>query len=353
MKKTARVRHRERLRLVVFALVGGCLLFQLSCTNLKIALKKAERVLWQEKPMVPFEFRSKEYIVYRLRGGETPMTLAEKFLGSKHRSWVIEDANEGIEFKRNNTIIIPLKEENKGGLTMEGYQVVPIISYHHFAKKCRSNLCISSRVFDQQMKYLKGNGYKVITMGELLGFLQYRHAIPKKSVVITIDDGYRSAYDVAYPILKKYGFTAILFLYTDYVGVSKSAITWDQLREMKADGFEVGSHTVSHCDLTKRMAGDHDQDYLARVQKELVESKKIIDEELKQDTICIAYPYGRYNVRILNLCEQAGYKIGVSAKRGGDAFFADPLILDRNQILKSDMQTFIVNLKTFNKFSLK
>jgi peptidoglycan/xylan/chitin deacetylase (PgdA/CDA1 family) len=203
------------------------------------------------------------------------------------------------------------------------------------------------------MRYLKNNGYRVITMRELLGFMQYRHAIPKKSIIITIDDGYRSAYDIAYPVLNKYGFTATLFVYTDYVGVSKSSITWDQLRKMKIDGFEIGSHTISHCDLTKKMTGEAYPDYIERIKREIFDSKQIIDKELKQDTFCFAYPYSRYNASVLNLCEQAGYKIGVTVDRGGNAFFKDPLILDRNQVLKSHMVAFIANLKTFNKFYLK
>ena len=353
MSKTAGTLNRERLRAFVFALIAIGLLFQSSCATLEVALKKAEKALWQEKTPEPLQFQSDEYIVYRLQGGETPVTLAEKFLGDEKRSWVIEDANEEIEFRENQIIIIPLKEENKGGLAIDGYQAVPILSYHHFAESCESNLCVSASIFDQQMRYLKNNGYRVITMHELLGFMQYRHAIPKRSIIITIDDGYRSAYEIAYPVLKKYGFTATLFIYTDYVGVSKSAITWNQLREMKVDGFGIGSHTISHCDLAKKMTGEQFQDYIKRIKREIFVSKQIIDKELGQDTFCFAYPYSRYNASVLNLCEQAGYKIGVTVDRGGNAFFKDPLVLDRNQILKSYMYAFIANLKTFNKFPLK
>lgn len=353
MSKTIGALNRERLRAFVFALLAIGLLFQSSCATLEVALKKAEKALWQEKTPEPLQFQSDEYIVYRLQEGETPVTLAERFLGDEKRSWVIEEANRDIEFRENQVIIIPLKEENKGGLAIDGYQAVPILSYHHFAENCESNLCISASVFDQQMRYLKNNGYRVITMRELLGFMQYRHAIPKRSILITIDDGYRSAYDIAYPVLKKCGFTATLFIYTDYVGVSRSAITWDQLREMKADGFGIGSHTISHCDLTKKRTGENYQDYLARIKREIFGSKQIIDKELGQDTFCFAYPYSRYNASVLNLCEQAGYKIGVTVDRGGNAFFKDPLVLDRNQILKSYMYAFIANLKAFNKFSLK
>lgn len=353
MSKTAGALNRERLRAFVFALIVIGLLFQSSCATLEVALKKVEKSLWQEKPPEPLQFQSDEYIVYRLQEGETPVTLAERFLGDEKRSWVIEEANRDIEFRENQVIIIPLKEENKGGLAIDGYQAVPILSYHHFGENCESHLCISTRVFDQQMRYLKNNGYRVITMRELLGFMQYRHAIPKRSILITIDDGYRSAYEIAYPVLKKYGFTATLFIYTDYVGVSRSAITWDQLREMKADGFEIGSHTISHCDLTKKMTGEQYQDYLARIKREIFDSKQIIEKELRQDTFCFAYPYSRYNASVLSLCEQAGYKVGVTVDRGGNAFFKDPLVLDRNQILKSDIYAFMANLKTFNKFSLK
>lgn len=299
----------------------------------------------------PMVFQSDEYVVHRLQKEETPATLAERFLGDKKRSWVIEDANEGITFEKGEILVIPLKEENKGGLTADGFQVVPILSYHRFAHNCDSPLCLPTRIFDEQMNYLKENGYRVVSFKVLLGFLEYRHSIPKRSVVITIDDGYRSAYDIAYPILKKYAFTATLFIYTDFVGVSRNAVTWNQLREMKANGFEVGGHTVSHCDLTKQMGGEDAQAYIARIEKELRVSKQIIDKKLRQNTIFLAFPYGCYDPTVLGICERLGYKIGTSVKRGSNPFFADPLALRRNQILKRDMRTFVSRLRTFDKLS--
>jgi len=169
-------------------------------------------------------------------------------------------------------------------------------------------------------------------------------------VVITIDDGYRSAYDIAYPILKKYGFTATLFIYTDYVGVSRNAVSWDQLRKMKADGFEVGSHTLSHVDLTKILEGEDEQHYLARIERELLQSKEILDKELTHNTISVAFPFGRYDPRVLAICERLGYKIGVSVRTGSNPFFSDPLALRRNQVLGSGLKVFIPKLKTFERF---
>ncbi len=298
-------------------------------------------------------FESEEYVVYVLQGKENPETLAERFLGDKEKSWVIEDANEGVPFVKNQRIIIPLRIDNKGGLTASGYQVVPVLNYHHFLEDCDSPLCISPAVFDQHMKYLKDNGYRTVTMEDLQGFLQYRKALPKKSLVITIDDGYRSAYDVAYHILKRYGFTATFFIYTDYVGVSPKAITWDQLKEMGADGFQIGSHTQSHSDLTMKKEGESEEDYFARIEKELIGSKQIIDMKLEQDTMAIAFPFGRYDENILSLAEQVGYKLGFSVDGGGNPFFSDALCLRRTQILKKDLNSFITKLDTFYEFPLE
>jgi peptidoglycan/xylan/chitin deacetylase (PgdA/CDA1 family) len=298
-------------------------------------------------------YKSEDYIVYQLTSATPPSELAERFLGDDKKSWLIEESNPGSRFNTGDSIVIPLNHYNRGGLHTNGVQTVPILTYHRFSKDCSSALCVSSSIFEHQMKYLKENDFHVISPAELLAFLKYQHGLPKKSVLITMDDGYRSVYTHAYPILKKYGFTATLFIYTDFVGVSKMAVTWDQLREMKADGFYVGSHTMYHSDLTVARDGESEAEWLARIEKELYESKKIIDKKLGQDTYVLAYPYGNYDQRSAIIAREAGYKIAMSVKRGGNPFFANPLRLRRDQILRKDMQTFISRLNTFKSMSLK
>jgi peptidoglycan/xylan/chitin deacetylase (PgdA/CDA1 family) len=210
-----------------------------------------------------------------------------------------------------------------------------------------------TNTFELQMRYLKENGYHVITAEELLAFLEYRQRLPQKSVLITMDDGYRSVYNIAYPILKKYDFTATLFIYTSFVGISKMAITWDQLKEMQLKGFIIGSHTIYHSDLTQAKEGETEREFMARIKQELYGSKKIIDQKLGQDTYIIAYPFGYYDQISIQMAKNAGYKMAVSVKRGGNPFFANPMTLRRDQILERDMQTFISRLKTFNHISLK
>jgi hypothetical protein len=182
-------------------------------------------------------FRSEDYVVYQLKDNETPAELSAKFLGGQTKSWIIEEANPGTRFRNGTAVVIPLKEKNRGGLSAAGFQTIPILTYHRFAENCSSPLCMPKETFESQMRYLKENGYHVITAEDLAAFLEYRQGLPQKSVLVTMDDGYRSVYNIAYPILNKYGFKATLFIYTSFVGVSKMAITWNQLKEMQANGF--------------------------------------------------------------------------------------------------------------------
>jgi peptidoglycan/xylan/chitin deacetylase (PgdA/CDA1 family) len=298
-------------------------------------------------------YQSKDYIVYQPATPMTSAQLAQEFLGDIKQSWLIEESNQGFEFNEGESVVIPLNNINKAGLHIDGFQTVPILAYHRFETNCRSPLCQRVTAFENQMKYLKENGYHVISSMELLSFLEYRRGLPKKSVLITMDDGYRSVYTYAYPILKKYGFTATLFIYTGYVGVSNMALTWDQLKEMKADGFCIGSHTVHHSDLTMPKEGETETEWVDRINKEISGSKKILDKKLGQDTFLLAYPYGKYDQRSIKIADKSGYKIAMSVQRGGNPFFAHPLYLRRDQILRKDMQTFISRLNTFKPMSLK
>ena len=298
-------------------------------------------------------FQSQDYIVYMVGKKENSTTLAQEVLGDAGKAWMIEENNPAGSFRRGQAVVIPIKEENIGGLYENGIQIVPILCYHRFGKTCKSNLCISERTFAKQMEYLKNNGYYTIHLSDLMEFLNYKTAIPSKSVIITLDDGYRSNYEFAYPLLKRYGYTATLFIYTDFIEASGNAITWKQLRELKAAGFEIGSHSISHADLTKKLPHENDPMYWGRITKEFIDSKKIIDRKLNQDTQFFAYPYGNYNQQILNLFPQAGYKLGLSIRTGGNSFFANPLTLKRSQILEENMPYFVERIQTIQPISLR
>ncbi len=301
----------------------------------------------------PPAFVSDTYAIHKLKKNETPGLLARHYLGDARASWRILSANPKIRFEPGTFVIVPLKENHLGGLEETGYQTIPILCYHRFSDTCNSSLCIPSQVFDDQMAYLKKNDYTTLSLNMLEQFIQFKQAVPPKSVVITIDDGYRSGYEIAAPILKKYGFTATLFVYSDFVEASRNAVTWEQLRQLKSEGFGIGSHTLSHGDLSRQKNGENEAAHHERIRKELTESKAILDKELDQDTRFIAWPFGRYNTQVLKLSEETGYSLGFSVDRGGNAFFGDPLALNRDQILSRDMEKFRSRLKTFKKAQLR
>ncbi len=308
------------------------------------------------KPQVPYKpliYKSSDYALYKVEKKESFAHIAKICLDSEKLAWKVKDANNLNALKKGSLVIVPLKEKNKGGLFENGYQSVPILCYHKFGPKRNSPLTMPSDIFDKQMKFLKDNGYRTITPAQLLCFLKYRCEIPRKAVMITIDDGYKSVYDIAWPILKKYNFTATLFIYINYVGISRKALSWDNLRELKAHGFTIGSHTVSHPDLTEKKPDETTGEFHNRIKKELLLSKKIIDKKLGQDTIALAFPYGRYNKTVLKISESIGYKIAVTVDRGSNPFFTNSLALKRDMILRKDMKHFVSRLKIFNNVSLR
>ncbi len=349
--RTKRFRGIVGLIGICFALQG--FLFLLSCKTIASPPDSTQGMGTEKGASGTLLVQSEDLVVYRLENDDSPSVLAERFMGDSRKSWIVEEANSETPFEKGRVVVIPLKDANKGGLYAKGYQVVPVLCYHRFSRECASVLCTSAGLFENQMRYLKDNAYRVITMEALLNFLMYRQALPKRSVVLTIDGGYRSTYDIAYPILKAYDFKATSFISPGFVETSKNVLTWDQLREMKKDGFEIGSQTLSYCDLTKKREGEDSGAYVARIKKEIVGSKEILDKMLGQDTMVLAYPYGAYDPAVLNLCELAGYRLGMTLKRGANPFFADPLALRRTQILKRNMKHFVESLDTFHPFPLR
>ncbi|MBU1341930.1 MAG: polysaccharide deacetylase family protein [Proteobacteria bacterium] len=311
-----------------------------------------KKTIAPEENELPVIFKSDTYIICTLTKDIPPALLAQKFLGDPKKAWMIEDANKKAFYHTGETIVIPLAIDNKAGLYKNGYQIVPILCYHRFSKECSSQLCVPEDVFVEQMNYLKENHYQVISMKMLMEFLEYKKALPQKSVVITIDDGYKSVYDIAFPVLKRYGFTASLFIYTNFVA-GGSAMTWEQIREIKDAGFEVGSHTVSHADLAVKRPKENQKEYIQRITHEIVESKTILDNKLNQETTLLAFPFGSSNHQITAICKDAGYKAGLTVIKGGNPFFRHPFLLHRDQILSQEQAAFINSLTILQSVSLE
>ncbi|HWR43284.1 polysaccharide deacetylase family protein [Sporomusa sp.] len=207
---------------------------------------------------------------------------------------------------------------------------VPILNYHKIDSFYHA-LSIPPQEFEEQMAYLSQNGFTTITPDQLMSYLNQGKELPEKPILITFDDGYLDNYTNAYPIMKKYGFTATIFLVTNLVGHDERFMSWDQVREMQKDGFVFGSHTVSHAALTKLSR--------EQVMEELVTSRKEMEQQLGGKIRYFAYPTGAYNLQIEEMVKQAGYKAAFTIRYGQAGAESNPYALERIPIFRGP-QTF-------------
>jgi peptidoglycan/xylan/chitin deacetylase (PgdA/CDA1 family) len=199
------------------------------------------------------------------------------------------------------------------------------------------------------MRFLRDNGYRVISLEHAAAFFRGERSVPKKSVVLTIDDGYQSVYSVAYPILAKYGYPATVFVYSDYI--SGGGLTWQQMREMAQSGlFSFQAHSKTHADLTKRLPNESMLEYEQRLQTEVAAPAEKLGKRMTEPIFSYAYPFGAVNRPAVDELQRHGYEMGLTVKRGGNPFFAFPYRLRRTMIFESDsLEDFARALVTYGR----
>ena len=172
-------------------------------------------------------------------------------------------------------------------------------------------------VFESEMKYLHDNGYHVVPMADLLRFLRHEIGLPPNSVVITIDDGYKSAITYAAPILKQYNYPWTFFIYPEFVttGEGRSAVSWSDLLALQAQGIDIECHSMTHPILPshrQKIKGVvqtlSDAEYDQWLNNEISGSKAILEQKMGKPIICFAYPYGEYNKLVEARTIAAGYQ---------------------------------------------
>ena len=302
---------------------------------------------------LPESFASEDFIVAFAKAGDTPESLATRYLGDASKAWMIEDYAGARAFEPGQEVVIPRHPWNVSGVDANGYQIVPILCYHNLGPESKGRLLLAASKFEEQMRYLKANGYRVISLAEFIEFTRLNRQLPKKSVVLTFDDGYRSFKQYAYPILKELGFTATLFVYTDFVGGGKNAFTWQDLKELAAEGFDVEAHSKSHGDL-RRAAGETEAQHFRRLQVELGQPQELFRRNLGAPRRVIAFPYGSWDEAVLSKLVENGYAAGFSVRRQGNSSFIRPLAGNRSQVYSEmSLDDFIKNLNVYQQESLK
>lgn len=197
-------------------------------------------------------------------------------------------------------------------------QTVPILMYHYVAENpnpsdtARNYLSVSPAKFEEQLTYLKNNGYTAISLDELYGIYNSQIPSPIKPIVLTFDDGYIDFYTTAYPILAKYNFKAVSFIPTGLVGTGYY-MNWDQIREIQRSGLATfEGHTITHPNLTVISP--------AEALRELKEGRETLQSQTGYPVNFIAYPFGISNYQVQDLAIQAGFVGGVGTwlgKAGG------------------------------------
>lgn len=219
---------------------------------------------------------------------------------------------------------------------------LPVLTYHSILPRTEIKLIVSrteriytleDSVFEQQMEYLKNNGYATINFDNIKDYLNSSTNLSSKSVILTFDDGRENNYHIAFPILRKYALKATFFIVTDFVG-KKGYLNWDQVCEMSHAGMEIQSHTHTHCILSE----------LADIEilEELSLSKKILEEKIKKRIDVLALPHGRGDNRhVKKAALSANYLFVCTSNWGGNNIRKNSFYLNRLSVkLGSDMMQF-------------
>jgi len=215
---------------------------------------------------------------------------------------------------------------------MSRYPRIPVLVYHKIAEPsdydANPNTCVTPSNFESQMKLMAGLGYLTADPAEYLkARLGLPARLPAKPFLITFDDAFESVLTRALPVLKKRGFSAALFMVSSAFGRSafwdgeaanspNGLIKPDQLKELRDEGWAIGSHGISH-----RSFKDMDASALT---VETARSKADLERTLGSEVSWFAYPYGDYTPAAKSALAGAGYKIGFATEKGDGDIFAVP-----------------------------
>lgn len=214
-------------------------------------------------------------------------------------SRLVESYSDLIQTNTASSPDFPILNSDELVFQGPGTILVPILLYHRIdVSSTDSQYYVSPEKFEEQMKLLHDWGYTTITTELLVKAISEGADLPPRPIILTFDDGHLNNYTTAYPIMKKYGFTGALYIVGKYMGTPEY-MNVDQIKEMANDGWEVGSHSMSHLDLTSL---DHQQQ-----QYEIVESRKFLEDKLDVPIQTFSYPFGINDPAVINLTYSAGY----------------------------------------------
>ena len=244
-------------------------------------------------------------------------------------------------YRRFIILIVALGFILAGFLWAREQYVIPIIMYHSIDEKSASTkLSVSPGSFERQMYFLKKGNYNVVRLEDLLDLMK-NEKIPNKTIAITFDDGFENNYTAAFPVLKKLGIPATIFICPGLVG-KEDYLTWSQVVEMSESGvISIGSHSMSHAYLP----GSTEQ----KLNIEISDSKRAIESHTRKDIYSFCYPVGGFNDYVRDKVKDAGYRIAVATNPGKDYPDHDIFAMKRVRISRTSdsLLTFWIETSGF------
>lgn len=209
-----------------------------------------------------------------------------------------------------------------------------VLMYHSVSPKSDKimyRLIVSPEMFAKQMQFLKTHRYNIVDLETLGRLIRNKERIPFRTVAVTFDDGFADNYAYAYPVLKKLGIPATIFIIYDEVGRAQNdRLNWEQIKEMQDSGLVVfGSHTLGPAPLVS--ISDE-----AELRRQIIGSKKMFEEKLKSSVDTFCYVGGMFNAHIKDLVKEAGYKYAVSSSLGRKFSNQDAYAIKRVRVSNSD-----------------
>jgi len=216
-----------------------------------------------------------------------------------------------------------------GPVEAERSEAVTVLLYHRFDEPQYPTTNISRVALVAQMQYLRDKGYRAIGLDEFLNILDGRKKATGREVLVTVDDGYRSVYEVAWPVFREYKVPFIVFVATAPIEKQYSSMmTWSQIEEMNHAGVIFGNHSHTHPHIGFMKKGETSDTYRRRVQDDVKAAAAVLGEHGISNTL-FAYPYGEYNDTVVEVLQGLGYDVMFSQNPGVAYAGADRTRVDR------------------------
>mgnify|MGYP006286466539 CR=1 FL=1 len=222
-------------------------------------------------------------------------------------------------------LVKPTVSQTNNSPTEKAPEEFVSLVYHRFGDDRYPSTNISMEDFISHLQYLKSNEYNVITLGEAVDMLQSLEGIPDKTVVITIDDGYRSFLENAMPQLRKFDFSATLFISTKYAG-NEGYLTWGEITNLRKEGIEIGNHSHTH----EYFVNEEDPDKLLKnFRNDLIRSQNLFKEHLGFEPDLYSYPFGEFTGTMKEELQRQGFVASAAQNSGVVSNYSDLYALPR------------------------